>query len=76
MAFGSDGKLYVAVYGQGDIVVLGLDGKVTDRLLTHGGIPTNVAFGLSGEKNLYVTEYELGQLEILPVETTGLPLWT
>jgi gluconolactonase len=76
MAFGSDGKLYVAVYGQGEVVVLGLDGKVTDRMLTRGRLPTNAAFGLSGEKNLYVTEYELGQLEIFPVETTGLALWT
>jgi hypothetical protein len=57
-------------------VVLGTDGKVADRMLTRGGLPTNVAFGLSGEKNLYVTEYELGQLEVFPVETTGLTLWT
>ena len=76
MAFGSNGKLYVAVYGQGEVVVLGMDGKVADRMLTRGSLPTNVAFGLSREKNLYVTEYELGQLEIFPVETTGLTLWT
>jgi len=76
MAFGSDGKLYVAVYGQGDITVLGTDGKVVQRLRTRGGLPTNVAFGLPGQRKLYVTEYQLGQLEVFAVETDGLPLWT
>ncbi|MBZ5595616.1 MAG: SMP-30/gluconolactonase/LRE family protein [Acidobacteriia bacterium] len=76
MAFGADGKLYVAVYGQGDVTVLGTDGKVAQRLRTLGGLPTNVAFGLAGQRKLYVTEYQLGQLEVFPVETDGLPLWT
>lgn len=75
MAFGADGKLYVAVYGQGDVTVLGTDGKVAQRLRTQGGLPTNVAFGLAGQRKLYVTEYQLGQLEVFPVETDGLPLW-
>jgi gluconolactonase len=76
MAFGSDGRLYVAVYGQGDVAVLGTSGTVEDRLITLGGLPTNVAFGFSGEKNLYVTECEFGQLEVFAVDTTGLTLWT
>ena len=75
MAFGTDGKLFVAVYGQGDVTVLGTDGKVVERLRTQGGLPTNVAFGLPGLKKLYVTEYQLGQLEVFPVETDGLTLW-
>jgi gluconolactonase len=76
MAFGSDGKLYVAVYGQRDVTVLGTDGRVEDRLITHGGLPTNVAFGFSDERNLYVTECEHGQMEVFAVDTTGLALWT
>jgi gluconolactonase len=75
MAFGADGKLYVAVYGQGDVTVLGTDGKVVQRMPTQGGLPTNVAFGLPGQQRLYVTEYQLGQLEVFRVETDGLPLW-
>jgi gluconolactonase len=75
MAFGTDGKLYVAVYGQGDVTVLGTEGKVVERLRTQGGLPTNVAFGLPGQKRLYVTEYQFGQLEVFPVETDGLTLW-
>jgi len=76
MAFGSDGKLYVAVFGQGDVTVLGTDGQVVERLRTQGSLPTNVAFGLPGQGKLYVTEYERGQIELFPVETDGLALWT
>ncbi len=75
MAFGADGKLYVAVFGQGDVTVLGTDGRVVERLRTQGRLPTNVAFGLPGQRKLYVTEYELGQIEVFPVETDGLALW-
>jgi len=76
MAFGADGKLYVAVYGQGDVTVLGKDGKVVQRLRTRGSLPTNVAFGLPGQRKLYVTEYRLGQVEVFSTETDGLRLWT
>jgi gluconolactonase len=76
MAFGTDGKLYVAVYGQGDVTVLGQDGQVLTRLRTKGIMPTNVAFGLPGQRKIYVTEYELGQMETFDVGTDGLPLWS
>ena len=75
MAFGVDGKLYVAVYGQGDVTVLGQDGHVSERIRTEGIMPTNVAFGPPGQRKIYVTEYELGQIEVFDVETDGLPLW-
>jgi gluconolactonase len=75
MAFGSDGSLYVTVYAQKDVTVLGRDGSVVKRIRTQGGLPTNCAFGLRGQKKLYVTEYELGQFEVLDVETDGLPLF-
>jgi gluconolactonase len=74
MAFGTDG-IYVTVYGHGDVTVLGTDGKVVQRLPTRGGLPTHVAFGLPGQKRLYVTEYQFGQREVFPVEMDGLPLW-
>jgi gluconolactonase len=75
MAFGTDGRLYVAVFGQQDVTVLGSDGKVIERIPTRGKLPTNVAFGLPGRKNIYVTEYEFGQVESFGVPTDGLPLW-
>jgi len=76
MAFSTDGRLYVAVFAQGDVTVLGRDGQVLERIRTQGKLPTNVAFALAGRKRIHVTEYELGQLEAFDVATDGLPLWT
>jgi gluconolactonase len=75
MAFGTDGKLYVAVYGQGDVTVLGQNGQVIKRIRTEGNMPTNVAFGLRAQRRIFITEYELGQMGVFDVETDGLPLW-
>jgi gluconolactonase len=75
MAFSLDGKLYVAVYAQGDITVLGKDGGVIRRIQTSGNQPTNVCFGLPGQKKTYVTECERAWLECFDVEAEGLPLW-
>jgi len=75
MKFGADGNLYVTVYGQGDVTVLGRDGGVVERIKSNGGKPTNCAFGLPGDKRLYVTEVEYGTLEILETGTVGLPLY-
>lgn len=75
MKFGKDGNLYVAVYGQGVVTVLGSDGSILRHIPTQGSKPTNVAFGATGEKKIYVTEDETGVLQAIDVETTGLPLY-
>lgn len=75
MAFDANGLLYVAVFGQGDITVLGLDGQVVRRLPTNDMLPTNLAFALPGSTSIHITEYEHGQMESLHVECDGLPLW-
>jgi gluconolactonase len=75
MAFGADGRLYVAVFGQKDVTVLNAEGVVVARIGTQGILPTNLAFGLPGQRKIYVTEYEFGQLEVFDVETDGLSLW-
>lgn len=75
MAFGTDGCLYVAVYGQGHIAVLGPDGTLVRRVATKGAKPTNLAFGAPGERKIYVTEDEYGVLEAIDVDTDGLPLY-
>jgi gluconolactonase len=75
MAFGEDGQLYVAVFGQRDVTVLGVGGEVSERIPTIGNLPTNVAFALPGRKRIHVTEYELGQMEAFDVPCDGLPLW-
>jgi len=75
MAFGTDGNLYVAVFGQGDVTVLSPAGDVVERIETRGSLPTNVAFGLD-EQKIYVTEDEFGHVEAFEVETGGLGLYT
>ncbi|MCI0423893.1 MAG: SMP-30/gluconolactonase/LRE family protein [Acidobacteria bacterium] len=75
MAFDQHGKLYVAVYGQGDVTVLDKEGTVIKRIATTGRLTTNVAFGLPGQKKIYVTEYEQGVMEVFEVEANGLQLW-
>jgi len=74
MKFGADGRLYVTVYAQGDVTVLGGDGQVVERIKTAGKRPTNLAFGPAGEKRIYVTEVECGVLESLEVVSDGFPL--
>jgi len=74
MKFGADGNLYVAVFGQGDITILGRAGAVVGRLETEGAMPTNLVFGPRGEKKIYVTEVVTGSVQILDVVTGGLPL--
>ncbi len=76
MAFGADGNLYVTVHGQGDVTVLSPEGEVVRRIETAGRLPTNVAFGRSGEQKIYVTEDEFGRLEAFEVETEGLRLYS
>ena len=76
MAFGADGRLYVAVFGQGDVTALDRAGNVSERIKTRGKLPTNVAFGLPGQRRIFVTEYEFGAVESYDVASDGLPLLT
>jgi len=75
MAFGADEKLYVAVYGQGQVSVVSPGGSILQRIPTAGVRPSNVAFGPKGEKRIYVTEAELGQFESFEATSDGLPLY-
>ena len=75
MAFGQDGRLYCSVYGEGNVAVIDPDGTVVDRIRTAGRDPSNVAWGPEGDTRLFVTEHELGQIEIHETATTGLPLY-
>lgn len=75
MAFDENGLLYVAVFEQGDVTVLGRDGQVVQRIPTHGRQPSNVAFALPGRRRMHVTEFQFGQMEAYETGCDGLPLW-
>ena len=75
MKFGRDGNLYCTVYGQQDVTVLASDGSVLRRIRTIGKKPTNIAFGADGEKRIYLTEVEFGQIESYAVDPPGLELY-
>jgi gluconolactonase len=75
VAFGTDGKLYVAIYGQGQVCIVSPEGSILQRIPTAGIRPSNVAFGPKGEKKIYVTEGELGNLECFEASSDGLPLF-
>ena len=68
MAFDENGLLYVAVFGQGDVTVLGIKGEVVDRISTQGPLATNVAFALPGQHRLHVTEFQMRPNGSFPYE--------
>lgn len=74
MKFDADGRLYVTVFGQGDITVLDSSGRVIERIPTVGNAPTNVAFGPAGSRAIYVVEDEYGQVEVHDARADGLAL--
>jgi gluconolactonase len=75
MAFDTAGRLYVTVFGQGDVAVLEPDGGVAQRLELEGPSPTNVAFGPDGQRRIYVTEQGIGRIEVYDVGVDGLALY-
>ncbi len=73
MAHDVQGNLYVAVFNQGEVIVLDRDGDWAERIPTYGTQPTNLAF-CPGERAIYVTERETGTLQRLPALAPGKPL--
>lgn len=62
MAVGLDGLLRVAVFGQGRILSIELDGRITGALKTPGLRPTNCCFDPDEPNVLIVTEAEQGNI--------------
>ena len=50
-----DGDLYIARYGKGVIAILSPQGKLLREVVLPGVNPTNVAFGGSDFRTVYVT---------------------
>jgi len=75
MAFDVAGNLYVAHYGGGDVIMINPKGIILERIPVGGLFPTNVAFGGSDRKTLYVTEVETGSVYRFNTDYPGLPLY-
>jgi gluconolactonase len=75
MAYGQNGLLYQAVYGDGVIRVVDATGSVTDEFQLPGQNPTNTAIDPSGALGIVVTEAETGQLLSLPELQPGVELF-
>ena len=71
LAFDKVGNLYAAMFGLGHVAVVGPSGHVSRRITTKGSGPTNLAFGEDGSNQLYVTEFQRGQIETLTVPGEG-----
>lgn len=73
MAFGSDGNLYVAVFGGGAVKVVSPEGGVVDVLALDGRNPSNCAFAPNG--GLVVSETQNGELVKFDNAPTGAKLF-
>lgn len=73
MAFDEGGDLYCAIYGRGEITVSGPDGRIRERLVTSGRLPSNLAF-VPGRAEIAVTEVEHGTVERIAVARRGAVL--
>jgi len=75
MAFGADGRLYQAIYGDGLVRVIDGQGQTVDKLALPGNNPTNAAIDPSGKLGLVVTETERGLLLSLPWVRPGAAIF-
>ncbi len=67
-----DGNLYVARYGEGTVAKITPDGKVERKINVLGAKPSNVCFGGSDGRTVYVTEVDHTRLVAFRVDRPGL----
>jgi sugar lactone lactonase YvrE len=67
-----DGNLYVARYGKGTIVVVSPAGTVLREIAVLGQSPSNLCFGGSDGRTVYVTEVTKQRLVKFRVDRPGL----
>jgi gluconolactonase len=75
MAFDVAGNLYVANYGGGEVIILNPKGEAVERIPVGGLHPTNVAFGGTDRRSLFVTEVATGSIYRFNTDHPGLPLF-
>ena len=67
-----DGNLYVTRHGKGTVVVVSPRGEVLHEIDVLGKMPSNLCFGGSDGRTVYVTEVEQTRLVKFRVERPGL----
>jgi len=75
MAFGLDGRLYVAVLTEACVAVVSQTGIVAERIPVPGSFPTNIAFDARGRTRIMVTEGSTNSLFFQEVSCKGLSLF-
>lgn len=64
----AQGNLYIARYGKGVVAVISAQGVLLREVKLKGDFPTNVAFGGSNGKQVYVTMQKRGAIETFLIE--------
>jgi len=66
-----DGNLYIARYGAGTVAVVSPAGEVLREVRLKGLKPTNVAFGGTDGRDVYVTLQDRGAIEVFRSDRPG-----
>jgi len=74
IAFDKNGNLFAAHFGGGAIYVIDADGKISYKIKTPGLKPSNIEFGGSDYKTLFLTEDETNSVYKTTVRVEGLKL--
>ena len=69
------GNIYVTRWGIGEIWKISPDGRLLRTIKTKGKNLTNVAFGGTDGKTIFVTVPDRGIIEYFRVEDPGILLW-
>lgn len=72
IAFDKNGNLFVAHFGGGAIYVVNSCGKILYKIKTPGLKPSNIEFGGSDYKTLFLTEDETNSVYKTKVKTAGI----
>ncbi len=67
----ADGNLYIARYGAGVIAIVSPDGQLLREVPLKGRKPTNLAFGGSDGRQVYVTLQDRGGIETFRADRPG-----
>src|SRR5690606_33860472 len=74
IAFDVEENLYAAHFGSGTIFIISPDGTIKEEIKAPGKKPSNIEFGGTDMKTLFITEDETNSVYKTSVKTAGLKL--